>query len=207
MTEQSDDSAKSEENAENSANNDQAQAVDPGEVTAEAEIADEETAQAEELDPVAALEAEIESLNQQLSDARDQALRAAAEAQNVRRRAEKDVENAHKFGMEKFCAELLQVVDNLERAQDQADRDSEVVKPLLEGVELTHKSFIDVLSKFKLERLDPVGEPFDPQLHQAMTMIESPDSEPNTVLDVMQKGYTLHGRLLRPAMVVVSKGE
>lgn len=201
MTNQSEDAAEHEEGAEN-----KPEATHAEEAEAATEDMNAETEEVEELDPMAALQAEIESLNQQLSDAKDQALRAAAEAQNVRRRAEKDVENAHKFGMEKLCGELLQVVDNLERAQDQADRDSEVVKPLLEGVELTHKSFIDVLQKFKLERLDPVGEPFDPQLHQAMTMIDSPDSEPNTVLDVMQKGYTLHGRLLRPAMVVVSKG-
>ncbi|MEM8501340.1 MAG: nucleotide exchange factor GrpE [Pseudomonadota bacterium] len=169
----------------------------------------EEVSEAEEelveLDPMAVLQAEIESLNQQLEDAKDQALRAAAEAQNVRRRAEKDVESAHKFGMEKFCRELLAVVDNLERAQDQVNTEDESLKPLLEGIDLTQKSFIDVLAKFSLERLDPVGEPFDPQLHQAMTMIENPDMEANTVMDVMQKGYTLHGRLLRPAMVVVSK--
>lgn len=158
-----------------------------------------------ELDPMAALQAEVESLTQQLADAKDQALRAAAEAQNVRRRAEKDVESAHKFGMEKFCRELLAVVDNLERAQDQISTDDETLKPFLEGIELTQKSFIDVLAKFKLDQVDPVGEPFDPQLHQAMTMVENPDMEANTVMDVMQKGYTLHGRLLRPAMVVVSK--
>ncbi len=177
---------------------------------ATAEAVDDDTSngaeeQLAELDPMAALQAEVESLNQQLADAKDQALRAAAEAQNVRRRAEKDVENAHKFGMEKFCRELLAVVDNLERAQDQISADDETLKPLLEGIELTQKSFIDVLAKFSLERVDPVGEPFDPQLHQAMTMVENPDMEPNTVMDVMQKGYTLHGRLLRPAMVVVSK--
>ena len=158
-----------------------------------------------EQDPMAALQAEVESLQEQLADAKDQSLRAAAEAQNVRRRAEKDVENAHKFGQEKFCRELLAVVDNLERAQEQVNVDDETLKPLLEGIELTHKSFIDVLAKFSLERLDPVGEPFNPQLHQAMTMVENPDMEANTVMDVMQKGYTLHGRLLRPAMVVVSK--
>lgn len=169
------------------------------------ETASEAEKQCVELDPMAALQAEVESLNQQLEDAKDQALRAAAEAQNVRRRAEKDVENAHKFGMEKFCRELLAVVDNLERAQDQVNAEDEALKPLLEGIELTQKSFIDVLAKFNLERVDPIGEPFDPQLHQAMTMVENPDMEANTVMDVMQKGYTLHGRLLRPAMVVVSK--
>ncbi|MFK8018403.1 MAG: nucleotide exchange factor GrpE [Pseudomonadales bacterium] len=177
-------------------------------VEGKAEDGAEQTDDAE-LDPIEKLEAEVERLNQQLGEAKDQALRAAAEAQNVRRRAEKDVESAHKFGLEKFCRELLEVVDNLERAQNQADSDSgsgnDALKPLLEGVELTHKSFIDVLAKFKLEPINPIGEPFDPQLHQAITMLENPDSEPNTVLDVMQNGYNLHGRLLRPAMVVVSK--
>lgn len=172
-----------------------------------AETADEvdPTEPEEAVDPLAAALAEVESLKEQLNEAKDQSLRAAAEAQNVRRRSEKDVENAHKFGLEKFCGELLAVVDNLERAQQQADTDSEAVKPLMEGVELTYKSFVDVMAKFKLEQLDPHGEPFDPQLHQAITMLENPDSEPNTVIDVMQKGYTLHGRLIRPAMVVVSK--
>ncbi len=172
---------------------------------AEAAAAEREGESGASNDPLEALQAEIASLQEQLADSQEQVMRAAAEAQNVRRRAEKDVENAHKFGLEKFCSELLVVVDNLERAQEQADKDDEALRPLIEGIELTHKSFLDVLAKFSLERVDPVGEPFDPQLHQAMTMVENPDSEPNTVLDVMQKGYTLHGRLLRPAMVVVSK--
>ena len=147
----------------------------------------------------------IEELEQQLAEARDQALRAVADAQNVRRRAEKDVESAHKYALEKFAGELLAVVDNLDRALQAADTGNEAVKPLAEGVELTHKNFIEVLKKFKVMQIDPLGEPFDPQFHQAMTMIESPDAEPNTVIDVMQKGYELNGRLIRPAMVVVSK--
>ena len=97
------------------------------------------------------------------------------------------------------------VVDNLERAIESASVDNEAVKSLVEGIELTHKSFIDVLKKFSVEQHDPVGEPFDPQLHQAMSMVENPDVEPNTVLSVMQKGYSLNGRLIRPAMVMVSK--
>lgn len=157
-------------------------------------------------DEPATLEDQVSDLEDQLAAAKDQALRAAAEMQNVRRRAEQDVEKAHKFGMEKLCSELLTVVDNLERAQQEAAGvDDEALKPVLEGIELTHKSFLDVLAKFNLEAVDPAGEPFDPQLHQAMTMVENPDCEPNTVMDVMQKGFTLHGRLLRPAMVVVSK--
>ena len=130
---------------------------------------------------------------------------AVADAQNSRRRAEKDIESAHKYALEKFAGELLAVVDNLDRAMAAADTTNEALKPLLEGVELTHKQLVDVLKKFNVMQIDPQGEPFDPQLHQAMTMVESPDAEPNTVIDVMQKGYQLNGRLLRPAMVVVSK--
>lgn len=152
------------------------------------------------------LQAEIEKLQAELTEIKEQSLRVAAEAQNQRRRAERDVENAHKFALEKFANALLPVADNLERSLDAADRDNETLKPLLEGVELTHKGLIDALAKFSVEQLNPVGEPFDPQVHQAMTMLDNPDVEPNTVLFVMQKGFTLNGRLLRPAMVAVSKG-
>ncbi len=152
------------------------------------------------------LQAEIEKLQAELTEIREQSLRVAAEAQNQRRRAERDVENAHKFALEKFANALLPVADNLERSLEAADRDNEALKPLLEGVELTHKGLIDALAKFNVEQLNPVGEPFDPQVHQAMTMLDNPDVEPNTVLFVMQKGFTLNGRLLRPAMVAVSKG-
>lgn len=152
-----------------------------------------------------ALSQKIESLEQELVSAKDQALRTAAEAQNVKRRAEQEVEKARKFALEKFSSGLLEVVDNLERAMSSADRDSEALAPILEGIDLTYKSFIDTLAKFQVEQIDPMGEPFDPQFHQAMTMVPNPDMEPNTVMDVMQKGYTLNGRLLRPAMVVVSK--
>lgn len=152
------------------------------------------------------LQAELAKIAEELAEARDQALRVAAEAQNIRRRADKDVESARKFALERFASELLPVVDNLERALDAADREQAAIKPLLEGVELTYKSFLDALQKFQIEQLDPVGEPFDPQLHEAMSMIDNPNVEPNTVLHVMQKGYTLSGRLLRAAMVMVSKG-
>jgi molecular chaperone GrpE len=152
------------------------------------------------------LQAEIEKLQQELAEIKEQSLRVAAEAQNQRRRAERDVENAHKFALEKFAGALLAVADNLERSIDATDRGNEAIKPLLEGVELTYKGLIDTLARFQVAQLNPVGEPFDPQVHQAMTMIDNPDAEPNTVLHVMQKGYTLNGRLLRPAMVVVSKG-
>jgi len=99
------------------------------------------------------------------------------------------------------------VIDNLERALASANADEGASSGISEGVELTLKSLLDVLTKFKVEQIDPHGEPFDPQNHQAMTMIENPDAEPNTVLNVMQKGYSLNGRLLRPAMVIVSKSQ
>src|SRR5690606_19647795 len=116
------------------------------------------------------------------------------------------VENAHKFALEKFAGALLVVADNLERSVDAEDRSNETIKPLLDGVELTYKGLIDTLVKFQVAQQNPVGEPFDPQLHQAVPMLDSPETEPNTVLHVMQKGGTLTGRLLRPGRVVVSKG-
>jgi molecular chaperone GrpE len=137
---------------------------------------------------------------------KDEVLRVQAEMQNLRRRTELDVEKAHKFGQEKLSAELLAVMDNLERAlQVAVDRENESVKSLLHGVELTLKSFSDCFRKFGIAQLDPLGEPFDPQVHQAMVMQENPNVDPDTVTAVMQKGYTLHGRVLRPAMVMVSK--
>ena len=156
-------------------------------------------------DQILSPEAQIEALEDELAKTRDDALRTLAEAQNIRRRSEKDIENARKFALEKFASELLGVADNLERALDSADKDNEVVKVLLEGVSLTQKSLVDTLAKFNIMQLDPLGEPFDPQFHQAMSMVENPDVEPNTVTLVMQKGYVLNERLLRPAMVMVSK--
>ncbi|MBT3531380.1 MAG: nucleotide exchange factor GrpE [Gammaproteobacteria bacterium] len=143
---------------------------------------------------------------EEAQQAKDDLLRVKAEMQNLRRRTEQDVEKAHKFGQEKFSGELLQVMDNLERSlAAAADSEDEVVKAIHEGVDLTLKSFADCFAKFNIEAVDPLGEPFDPQLHQAMSIQESPEAEPNTVIAVMQKGYTLHGRVIRPAMVMVSK--
>lgn len=155
---------------------------------------------------ISSLQAQVEELSEALANAKEQTLRAHAETQNVRRRAEADIEKAHRFGQEKLIGDLLPVVDNLERALASIDLEDESFKPIIEGIELTLKSFIDTLGKHKVECIDPVGEPFDPQLHQAMSTVENPDAEPNTVLEVFQKGYTLHGRLVRPAMVVVAKG-
>ena len=151
------------------------------------------------------LEATVTQLQEDVIAARDSALRAQADAQNVKRRAEQDVEKARKFALEQFARELLPVVDNLERALEATAGQGEEVKPITDGVELTLKSFTDALVKFNVAVVDPQGEPFDPNLHQAMSMVENNDVEPNSVIAVMQKGYTLNGRLLRPAMVMVSK--
>ena len=148
---------------------------------------------------------EIDAMQQQVIQANEQLLRVQAEMQNVRRRAERDVENAHKFALEKFATELLSVVDNLERALSAINTQDEAQKSVAEGIELTLKTFIDVLAKFKVEAVEPEGQPFDADLHQAVSTVPNPDVEPNTVIDVFQKGYTLNGRLIRPAMVVVSK--
>lgn len=164
---------------------------------ANAQATEAETAQNTEQADVEALQAEITKL-------KDTMLREQADLQNQRKRLQRDVENARKYALEKFVNALLPVVDNLERAIDAAG-DAEEVKPFKDGIELTHKSFLDVLAKSNVEQLNPVGEPFDPQYHEAVTMVPNPAMEPNSVMDVMQKGYTLNGRLLRAAMVVVSK--
>lgn len=153
------------------------------------------------------LQLRIEELEQELANARDQALRAAAEMQNARRRAEMDVEKAHKYALDKFVGSLLPVVDNMERAIEAGSQEGADPVALNEGVQLTLKSLIDALKAHKVEAVSPEGEPFNPELHQAITMVEVPDAEPNTVVSVVQKGYTLNGRLVRPAMVVVSKAK
>ncbi len=129
-------------------------------------------------------------------------LRAQAELENARRRAEKDVENAHKFGLEKFSTELLGVRDSLELGLSAQDADAE---KLMEGTALTLKLLTQAMEKFNIQVVDPMGEVFDPNLHQAMTMQDSVDYPPNTVISVMQKGYLLNDRLLRPAMVIVAR--
>lgn len=172
--------------------------------TAAETAADQSAPQAEQASAdTEALVAQVESLEQALSEAKEQSLRAAAEAQNIRRRSEQDVEKAHKFALEKFARELLPVVDSLEKAVDALGEVSDAQR---EGVEMTFKLLMDSLQKFNIEQVDPRNETFDPQLHEAMTMVPNPDLPNNTVMDVLQKGFTLNGRLLRPAMVVVSTG-
>lgn len=176
------------------------------EVEAAVEAADAH--EGEEISPeaeIAMLYAELEDAKQTIADQKDGVVRAAADVDNIRRRAAQDVEKAHKFALEKFANELLPVIDNLERAIEFSDKENETLKPLLEGIDMTVKSFNDAVAKFGVEIVNPQGEQFNPEFHQAMSIQPSNDVTPNTVLAVMQKGYTLNGRLLRPAMVMVSK--
>jgi molecular chaperone GrpE len=159
----------------------------------------------ESTDRVAQLEAALEVANSIIEGQKDSVLRARADMENARRRAEQEVDKARKFALERFAGELLPVLDNLERAMQGADAENEAIKPVVEGVDLTLKSFINVVEKFGMVIVDPQGEAFNPELHQAMSMQETTDFAPNTVMAVMQKGYTLIGRLLRPAMVMVSR--
>lgn len=153
-----------------------------------------------------------EDLEQALQEAREQAaahwealLRVKADMENLRRRTRIDVENAHKFALEKFVNALLPVVDSLEMGIEAAGQENATVDSLREGMEMTLKMLLDVMAEFGVERIDPKGEAFDPQKHEAMTMVPSAEHEPNTVMDVIQKGYSLNERLVRPARVIVSK--
>jgi molecular chaperone GrpE len=144
--------------------------------------------------------------SEELAKVKDQLLRTVAEMENVRRRSQRDVENAHKFAVEKLLSELLPVVDSLEKAEELA-KTTDNADSMAEGISLSLKLFVSTLEKSGITLVDPLGEPFDPQLHEAMAMVPNPDAEPNSVMDVMQRGYTLNGRLVRAAKVVVVKGE
>ncbi len=135
----------------------------------------------------------------------DQLVRAKAELENLRKRHQRDLENAHKFALERFVAELLAVHDSMELGLGAAQDAEADLDKLREGSELTIKLFDDVMERFGVAKIDPEGEPFNPELHQAMSMQPRDDIPANTVLAVMQKGYSLNGRLVRPAMVVVSQ--
>ena len=152
-----------------------------------------------------------EELQLMLEDARNKAdenwnqlVRSQAEIENLRRRQGRELENAHKFALERFVNELLPVRDSLELGLGAASEEGAVADKLREGMELTLKLLTDVMTKFGVEQVDPVGETFNPERHQAMTMQPRSDVPPNTVVSVVQKGYVLNGRLVRPAMVIVS---
>lgn len=177
------------------------------------------TAEAEKTMDVAANPAEAgaaesqspEHLNTLLAEAQakvdeswDQLLRTRAEMENLKRRQAIELEKAHKFALDGFVRELLQVRDSLELGHSAALDETTDIEKLREGTELTLKLLTDVMGKFGVEQIDPHGEPFNPEYHQAMTMQPRDDVPPNQVVTVIQKGYLLNGRLVRPAMVIVS---
>ena len=172
------------------------------ETTEEASV---ETAQ--EVDMVAELSKKLAVAEQKIKDQQDSVIRAKAEMENVRRRAILDVEKAHKFALDKFADGLLPVIDSMELAISHADKEDNALKPMIEGVELTLKSMLATIEKFGLMPIDPVEQVFDPEKHQAMSMQVVEGVPANQVIAVMQKGYELNGRLIRPAMVMVSKAE
>ena len=182
---------------------------DQVEATEAAEQVEEPVVEVETAEEVAAqdsgAEQQIEELTDQLAQAKDQVLRAHAESHNIKRRAEQDVEKAHKFALDRFVGELIPVMDSLEKGLESAEQAEGNHEGILEGMRLIQKQFLDAMGKFKVEQVNPVGEPFDPHFHQAISMVPNPDMEPNTVMGVFQKGYTLHGRVVRPAMVVVTQ--
>jgi molecular chaperone GrpE len=151
------------------------------------------------------LEAAVIAAETKMADQKDSVMRAIADADNVRKRAQGEIDKARKFALEKFAGELLPVADNLERALQVANPEDEAIKPIIDGVELTLKSFFSTIEKFGMTVIDPQGQPFNPEQHQAMSMQENTELPPNTVLAVMQKGYEINGRLLRPAMVMVTR--
>lgn len=159
----------------------------------------------EEQEKINELELALAAAQATVADQKDSVIRAKAEVDNIRRRSAQDVEKARKFALEKFAGEMLTTVDNLERALQSIDKEDEAQKAMLEGIELTHQGLLSSLEKSGVTAVDPQDQPFNPELHQAMSMQEVEGVAPNTVIAVMQKGYELNGRLIRPAMVMVSK--
>lgn len=180
--------------------------LNAAEQTAEeaAQQADEalENAQEAVQEDIAALLAEAKA---EADKHKDMALRVQADMENLRRRTRLDVESAHKFALEKFVNALIPAMDSMEMGMEAASKEGATIESISEGVEMTFKQLLDVLQSFNVERIDPTGEKFDPQLHEAMTMIPSPEHETNTVVDTIQKGYTLNERLVRAARVIVAQ--
>ncbi|MEK9670845.1 MAG: nucleotide exchange factor GrpE, partial [Gammaproteobacteria bacterium] len=166
----------------------------------DAELNEENGTEANELD-----DGDSVSLETQVEELKEALIRSQADLQNVRRRAERDVENAHKYAVEKFVKDLLAVLDSMDRALELAENTEGFDAAMLEGTQMTHKLLLDTAAKHGVEPINPVGEVFNPQEHQAMSMVESADHEANTVMAVMQKGYKLEGRVIRAAMVMVTK--
>lgn len=175
--------------------------------TESAENKEQQTSEAATEISVEDLTKKLEQAEQKATENWDKVLRMQAEMENQKKRIQKDLESARKFALEGFVKELLPVIDSLELGLQAATGDSEEVKKFREGTELTLKQFESVFTKFNIEIVNPIRQPFNPELHQAMAMQPSADVEPHSVLNVFQKGYVLNGRLIRPAMVVVAKGE
>jgi molecular chaperone GrpE len=179
---------------------------------AQVEMVDNETAEVAAEATAEGAQPSTEELTRLLEDARnkadenwDQLMRARAEMENLRKRSQRELENAHKFAVDKFSQDMLQVWDSLELGHQAAQDENTDVAKLREGTELTLKLLVNLMEKNGIQQIDPEGEPFNPDYHQAMAMQDRDDVEPNTVVAVVQKGYLLNGRLLRPAMVMVSK--
>ena len=156
-------------------------------------------------DALAGLQAQLESAQSKADENMDLALRTRAEMENLRKRQARELENAHKYSLDKIAAELLPVRDTLELGVAAADEEQAELSKIVEGTELTLKMLTQALEKFNIVEVDPVGDKFNPDLHQAISVQEGTDKPANTVLNVMQKGYTLNDRLIRPAMVVIAK--
>ena len=193
----------------------QEQKIETPEVEKQEDSVVEETQQTEpsqELDPLEEAIARVQELEEQLKNQIEEAankeqdilLRSRAEIENLRRRTEQDVEKAHKFALEKFSKDILNTIDNLERAlATPANKEDESVKALFDGVELTLKELVSTVGRFGVEAVGVVGETFNPDLHQAISMQPAEGFESNQISVVLQKGYTLNGRVIRPAMVMV----
>jgi molecular chaperone GrpE len=148
---------------------------------------------------------ELEEAKQKAQESWDKFMRTQAEMDNLRKRAERDITNAHRFALEKFVNELLPVMDSLEQGLQVSDNAGESVAAMREGMQLTYNMLLKAVEKFGVVQLNPVNEPYDPHQHEAMAMVDVSNAEPNTVVQVIQKGYSLHGRLVRPARVIVAK--
>ena len=178
--------------------------LEADEITEQAAAEDAAGSEIDDVD-VDALRQEIESLRQQLDDNTDKMLRVQAEMDNLHKRTLRDIENAHKFALDKFVRELLPVIDSMELGIDASDSATGDVESLREGMDLTLKKFLDTLEKFGVTAITPQGDRFNPEKHEAVSMQDADGMEPGTVVTVMQKGYELNGRLVRPAMVIVAK--
>lgn len=186
-------------------NNEQPRTVLENEVENE-DLAASETGVQDENQPESVdLSQKIEDLQAKVDENYQIALRAKAETENVRRRSERDVSSARKYALERFVTDLIPVMDSLEQGMNIPIEGIEA-EGMREGLELTMKLLVDAMSKHGVERLDPQGHPFNPEHHEAMSMLESQEVEPNHVLQVFQKGYLLHGRTVRPARVIVARG-